>query len=50
MNQRLAVCIVPADGATPRALLYTGNVIFGSEAACPPERLRLGGAGVRQLH
>lgn len=25
-NQRLAACIVPADGSPPRVLLYTGNV------------------------
>jgi PKD repeat protein len=25
-NQRLAVCVVPADGSTPRVWLYTGNV------------------------
>jgi len=25
-NQRIAVCIVPADGSIPRVLLYTGNV------------------------
>ncbi|MCY3023436.1 MAG: PKD domain-containing protein [Planctomycetota bacterium] len=25
-NQRLAVCVVPADGSTPHVLLYTGNV------------------------
>lgn len=25
-NQRLAACVIPADGSTPRVLLYTGNV------------------------
>jgi PKD repeat protein len=25
-NQRIAVCVVPASGAAPRVLLYTGNI------------------------
>jgi PKD repeat protein len=31
-NQRIAVCVVPANGSTPRVLLYTGNVTLKVKA------------------
>jgi hypothetical protein len=38
-NQRIAVCVIPADGSAPRAQVYTGNVT-----------LRLSGGGANRLN